>query len=259
MAARYDLRSKQARLLASAAVRSQKKSKPSGLEQVADFGVLPIALLQSILAQVPFKQKMKCEAVCRAWRSVLRCAAGLDATTSTSSAGGVWGHLSIHLERHAGRLDVVNASTFTVHSHLGDLASLGISEALDPDMPPEADFIRWLRLRAPSADKITLTNTSAQEGWLFAEILLAISSSGKLGVSKPPVALRTGSCNQLTASTFELYKSCGTGNGYAHGFLQIMTFVPGGCVQCVQGPTICCSLSGFASCWQLLSHDGAQL
>ena len=204
MAARYDLSSKQARLHACAAVRSQKKSKPSGLEQVVDFGVLPIALLQSILAQVPFKQKMKCEAVCRAWRSVLRCAAGLDATTSTGSAGGVWGHLSIHLERHVGRLDVVNASTFTIHSHLGDLASISIGEALDPDVPPEAEFIKWLRLRAPAADNITVTNTSAQEGWLFAEILLAISGSGRLGVSQPPVALRTDSCNQLTAVSFEL-------------------------------------------------------
>ena len=88
MAARYDLRSKQARLHASAAGCSwQKKPKPPDNEQVAGFGVLPIALLQPIFAQVLFLQKMKCEAVCRAWRSVLRSA---DTTTFISSAAGVW-------------------------------------------------------------------------------------------------------------------------------------------------------------------------
>ena len=205
MAARYDLRSKQARLLASAAVRSQTRSKPSGPEQVADFGVLPTALLQPILALVPFKQKMTCEAVCRAWRNVLRCKTCQDTTTSSSSAGGVWGHLDIHLDCHADRPNVSKASPFTIHSYRAYETSLGISEALDPDMPPEADFIEWLRLRAPGADKIIVTNTSAQEGWLFAEVLLAISGSGRLGVSKPPVALRTGRCNQLTAMTFHLH------------------------------------------------------
>ncbi len=73
MAARYGLRSKQARLHASAADRSWQQAP--GIQQVADFGVLHTALLQPILAQVPFNQKMKCEAVCRAWREVLRCGA----------------------------------------------------------------------------------------------------------------------------------------------------------------------------------------
>ncbi len=161
MAARYDLRSKQARLHASAAVRSQTRSKPSGPEQVADFGALPIALLQPILAQVPFKQKMKCEAVCRAWRSVLRCA---DTTTSTSSAGGVWGHLDICLDEHAERSNSVKASPFTIRSH-GYETSLDISEALDPDMPPEADFIDWLRLRAPAADRPLQTRRHKRVGF----------------------------------------------------------------------------------------------
>jgi len=205
MAARYDLRSKQARSPAAAAIRSQRNPKPPGLEQVADFGVLPTALLQPILALVPFKQKMTCEAVCRAWRNVLRCKTCQDTTTSSSSAGGVWGHLDIHLDCHADRPNVSKASPFTIHSYRAYETSLGISEALDPDMPPDADFIEWLRLRAPGADKIIVTNTSAQEGWLFAEVLLAISGSGRLGVSKPPVALRTGRCNQLTAMTFHLH------------------------------------------------------
>ena len=66
MAAQYGLRSRQARWHASAADPSwEKKQKILGFEQVADFGVLPPALLQPILAQVPFKQKMKCEAVCQ--------------------------------------------------------------------------------------------------------------------------------------------------------------------------------------------------
>jgi len=117
MAARYDLRSKQARLHASAADRAwKKKPKSPGIEQVADFGVLPTALLQPILAQVPFKQKMTREAVCRAWRSVLRCAACPDTTTSSSSAGGVWGHLDIHLDEHAERPDFSKASPFTIHT-----------------------------------------------------------------------------------------------------------------------------------------------
>ena len=92
-------------------------------------------------------------------------------------------------------------------------------------MSPEADFIEWLRLRAPAADTITITNTSAQEGWLFAEVLLAVSGSGRLGVSKTPVALQTGSCNQLTALTFDLH-SLHTGNGYARGSMQTMCIWP---------------------------------
>ena len=126
---------------------------------------------------------------------MLRCATRPDTTTSTSSAGGVWGHLSVHLDKHAERLTAYKASPFTIHSHHASSTSFYISEALDPDMPPEAGFIEWLRLRAPAADKITVTNTSAQDGWHFAEILLAISGCGRLGVSKPPVVLRTGSCN----------------------------------------------------------------
>ena len=206
MAVRYDLRSKQARLHASAAIRSQKNPKPPGLEQVADFGVLPTALLQPILALVPFKQKMACEAVCRAWRRVLRCTTCQDTTTSISSAGGVWGHLTIHLDNHAERASVSQASPFVIHSYRAYLTSISISEALDPDMPPEADFIEWLRLRASGADKIDITNTSAQEGWLFAEVLLAISGSGRLSASKPPVAITAGSCNELTAMTFHVYE-----------------------------------------------------
>ena len=201
MAARYDLRCKQARLHASGAVRSQRNPKPLGLEQVADFGVLPTALLQPILALVPFKQKMTCEAVCRAWRSVLRGKTCQDTTTSISSAGGVWGHLDIQLDCHALRSNVSKASPFTIHSYGASCTSISISEALDPDMPPEADFIDWLRLRAPGADKISISNTWAQEGWLFAEVVLAISSS----VSKPPVALTAGSCNELTAMTFHIH------------------------------------------------------
>ena len=204
MAARYNLRSKQARLHASAAARSwEKKPKPPGIEQVADFAVLPTALLQSIFAQVPFNQKMKCEAVCRAWRSVMRCAACTNkcTMTSSSSAGGVWGHLDIQLDCQALRSNVSKASPFTIHSYGAYCTSISISEALDPDMPPEADFIDWLRLRAPGADKISISNTWAQEGWLFAEVVLAISSS----VSKPPVALTAGSCNELTAMTFHIH------------------------------------------------------
>ena len=193
MAARYDLRSKQAGLPASAATRSPKKTRPTGLEQVADFGVLPTALLQPTLALVPFEQKMTCEAVCRAWRSVLRCNnICQDTTTSSSSTGGVWGRLDIHLDCHTERPIFAKASPFTIHTYRACCTSVSVSEALDPDMPPEADFIEWLRLRAPGADKIFVTNTSAQEAWLFAEVLLAISGSGRLGVSKPPVALRTG-------------------------------------------------------------------
>ncbi len=199
MAARYGLRSKQARLHASAADRSWQQAP--GIQQVADFGVLPTALLQPILAQVPFNQKMKCEAVCRAWRKVLRCGACPDTTTSSSSAGGVWGHLDLYLDVHAERPDFSKASPFRIHSYGPYETNLCISEALDPDMSPEADFIEWLRLRAPAADKITIANTSAQEGWLFAALLLAVSGSGRLGVSTPPVSLRTGSYNQLTAVT----------------------------------------------------------
>ncbi|DBA93353.1 TPA: hypothetical protein ACH3X2_003630 [Trebouxia sp. C0005] len=203
MAARYDLRSKQARLHASAAGCSwEKKPKPPGIGQVADFAMLPIALLQPILAQVPFKQKMKCEAVCRAWRSVLRSPACPDITTFVSSAGGVWGHLNIYLDKHAERHNVYKTSSFTIRNYGSYKTSLGISEALDPDMPPKADFIEWLRSRAPAADEITITNTSEQEGWLFAEILLAISGSGRLGDSKPPVALIAGSHSVLKSFRF---------------------------------------------------------
>ncbi|DBA93355.1 TPA: hypothetical protein ACH3X2_003632 [Trebouxia sp. C0005] len=203
MAARYDLRSKQARLHASAAGCSwEKKPKPPGIEQVADFAVLPIALLQLIFAQVMFQQKMKCEAVCRAWRSVLRSAACLDTTTFISSAGGVWGHLIIDLDNHAERHNVDKTSPITVRSYGSCETSIVISEALDPDMPPEADFVKWLRLRAPAADKITITNTSAHEGWLFAEVLLAVSGCGRLGVSKPPVALIAGSHSVLQSFRF---------------------------------------------------------
>ena len=160
MAARYNLRSKQAKLHAPAADRSwEKKAKPPGIEQVADFAVLPTALLQPILAQVPFNQKMKCEAVCRAWRSVLRCAACPDTRTSSSSVGGVWGHLDIYLDEHAERFDSLKASPFKFYSCGSYETSLYISEALDPDMSPEADFIDWLRLRAPAADRISITNT----------------------------------------------------------------------------------------------------
>ncbi len=128
MAARYNLRSKQARLHASAAARSwEKKPKPPGIEQVADFAVLPTALLQSIFAQVPFNQKMKCEAVCRAWRSVMRCAACTNkcTMTSSSSAGGVWGHLDIYLDEHAGRFKSPKASPFkfTATGHTGQASA----------------------------------------------------------------------------------------------------------------------------------------
>ena len=114
------------------------------------------------------------------------------------------GHLSNHLDKHAERPNVSKASPFTIHSYQAGSTSLCISEALDLNMPPEADFAEWLRLRAPAANKITIVNTSAQEVWLFAKVLLAVSGSGRLGVSKPPVALIAGSCNMLTAMTFHL-------------------------------------------------------
>jgi len=252
MAARYDLRAKQAGLHVSAADRSWEKKAKS---QVTDVGVLPIALLQPILAQVAFKQKMRCEAVCRAWRSVLRSAACQDITTSSSSAGGVWGHLRIHIGKHADRPGVLKASPITIYSYRADDTSLGISEALDPDMRPEADFLGWLQLRAPGADSISITTTSAQEGWLFAGVVLAISGSGRLGVPKTPLALLRGSCNHLRALAFDLHMHR---RWLCCGSMQTMCFWPQRLVRCLQGPTVCCSPSGCASCWQHFSHNGVQ-
>ena len=252
MAARYDLRSKQARLHASAAGCSwEKKPKPPGIGQVADFAMLPIALLQPILAQVPFKQKMKCEAVCRAWRSVLRSAACLDTTTFISSAGGVWGHLIIDLDNHAERHNVYKTSPITVRSYGSCETSIVISEALDPDMPPEADFVKWLRLRAPAADKITITNTSAHEGWLFAEVLLAVSGCGRLGVSKPPVALIAGSCNMLTATTIQLYVILRHRQRACSGFTADSLLAVKNCPVCAGSHSV---LQSFRFC-QLLSSS----
>ena len=58
MAARYDVRCKQARLHASGAVRSQRNPKPLGLEQVADFGVLRIAAAYSGSSSVQAENDM---------------------------------------------------------------------------------------------------------------------------------------------------------------------------------------------------------
>ena len=71
----------------------------------------------------------------------MRCAACPDTMTSSSSASGVWGHLDFFLDEHAARPNLSTASPFTIRSYGPHETSLSISEALDPDMSPEADFI----------------------------------------------------------------------------------------------------------------------
>ena len=154
---------------------------------------LPVALLHSIFAQLRFKQKMTCEAVCSGWRSVLRCPPFSDLRQpSDPSAAGVWGSLLICLRYHRLEMSPYPPQVLEESPYKTRIILSGTD---DPFWQPDAGFIAWLRLRAALALKIKLDNKAEDSVWAFSDLILAIRDSCRLLPAKPPLSMVTGSRN----------------------------------------------------------------
>lgn len=156
---------------------------------------LPTALLQNIFAQLPFKQKMTCEAVCSEWRSVLRCPPNVNPRQPCDpSTAGVWGTLVIRLQYSYPEVThdppkVIEMSPYETR--------IILSGPIDPFEQPDAGFVAWLRLRAARAVQLKLSDKAEKSVWAVSDHILAIHDSCKLLPAKPPLTLITGtSCSR---------------------------------------------------------------
>ena len=165
----------------------------------------PTALLQNILAQLPFKQKMTCEAVCSEWRSVLRCPPFSNPRQPCdSSTAGVWGALVIRLNKSRPDMtyDPPQVKEMSPYE-----TRITLSGPNDPFEQPDADFVAWLRLRAVLALELCLNTRVENSVWALYDHLLAIQDSFQFLPVKPPLTLITGTsdlrhckrCSKCTA------------------------------------------------------------
>ena len=151
---------------------------------------LPTALLQNIFAQLLFKQKMNCEAVCSGWRSVLRCTPfSASRQPCDTTTAGVWGTLVISLQRRRLKTSydpprVLEESPYQTRIILYDPD--------DPFRQPDAGFVAWLRLRATLASKFVLDNEVENLVWAFSDLILAIHDSCTILPAKTPLTMVTG-------------------------------------------------------------------
>ena len=151
---------------------------------------LPAALLHSIFAQLRFKQKMTCEAVCSGWRSALRCPPLSDSRHPCGpSTADVWGTLVICLQHR--RLEVSNDPPHVLEES-GCHTRIILSGPNNPFWQPDAGFVAWLRLRAALALRIKLDNKADNSVWAFSDVVLAIHDSCTDLPAKPPLTLVTG-------------------------------------------------------------------
>ena len=182
---------------------------------------LPAALLHSIFAQLRFKQKMTCEAVCSGWRSALRCPPLSDSRHPCDPCtAGVWGTLVICLQYDRPEItddppQIIEVSRFKTR--------IILSGPDDPFWQPDAGFVAWLRLRAALAQKLKLDNKAKHAVWAFSDLVLAIHDSCSF-LPAPPLTLITGNsclaiCTALqrshstttTTQCFKQHCTCGTG------------------------------------------------
>ena len=162
---------------------------------------LPTALLQSIFAQLLFKQKMTCEAVCSGWRSVLRCPPYIDSKQPCDpSTAGVWGSLVIVLQYDRPDLTDDPPQIMEVSPYKTRII---LCEPDDPFWRPDASFVAWLRLRAALALKLKLDNKAEHAVWAFSDLVLAIRNCCRLRPAKPRLTIVTGT------SCFGRCKCCG--------------------------------------------------
>ena len=151
---------------------------------------LPTELLQRVFTHVPFHDKMLCEGVCCKWRAILRCSDLQNSSTSTGLSG-MWGHVTIAFEDSPDVEEIFPDDCHMFFEDSGKHAYFMVRGSGGSLTQQEREFIAWMSHRAVGAESINLECEmfTQDPGWMFAELVLAISSSGGNFSARPPVTL----------------------------------------------------------------------
>ena len=141
---------------------------------------------------------MLCEGVCRTWRAILRCSQ-LHSSSTGSGLSGIWGKVTIKFEKEFPEQSrsIKCDGEWSSHTTFSVKAS-GCSLSQQ-----ERTFVAWMRQRSVGAESINLWCDfyTQDPGWVFAELVLAISSSGGQFSAQPPVTLESGKVTSTVVDT----------------------------------------------------------
>lgn len=163
----------------------------------ADNGLrlLPPELLQRVFTHVPFRDKMLCEGVCRMWRAILRCS-DLQRSITGNGLSGIWGNLIIAFEGSPDHEEMFPDNSYILtlcrrRQNSANYATFKVRGSGVSLTQQEREFVAWMGQRAVGSESINLQYElfTQDPGWMFAELVLAISSSGGHFSARPPVTL----------------------------------------------------------------------
>lgn len=156
---------------------------------ITDYAELPTAVLHEVFCRASFISKLKCEQVCKAWRSTLSCPAQLKGQLGASGTG-MWGrHMSLTIEP-----SYTQGRTMKICGFPGDCGGVSFSHSDAPDLlRREEDFIAWLTPRAAGFQSVDVFHHRPYRDWLFPRLMMALGASTQ---HTPELTLHTGRlCN----------------------------------------------------------------
>ena len=158
-------------------------------------GCLPAELLQRVFTHLPFRHMMLREGVCRVWRAILRCS-DMPSSNTGSGLSGIWGEIKIDFDHPADVEEILpEHCNVGIHFPFGGLTKrtcFTVKASGCSLTQQERGFVAWVRQRAVGAQSISLLCNPQDPGWMFAELVLAVSKSGGHLSARPPVALASG-------------------------------------------------------------------
>lgn len=147
-------------------------------------------MLHEVFCRASFVSKLKCEQVCKAWRSVLTLPARVNGQDG-ASATGLWGRqMCIVVEPTDSE-----ERTMQVCGPPDRCDVVRFHETDAPDLSKrEKDFVAWLTLRAAGFQSMTALHEHHSLSWLFPRLIMAL---GRCVRHTPVLTLNTGEPLQI--------------------------------------------------------------
>ena len=125
---------------------------------------------------------MRCEAVCKGWRDLLR-----------SPPRGIWGDI-LHVSAFVSSNNRVKISLECI-----DVAQPSVQILAKKTAHTEAEysFVRWLALRGVGVNTLTLAYSNTGPSWLFAQLLYAVHLAAQSAHKRFDLHLHAGDQGSL--------------------------------------------------------------
>lgn len=129
------------------------------------------------------------------WRAILRCSDKQSSSTGTGLSG-IWGNVTIEFDASECEEIMLEGliGISVSHEESAKDASFLVRASNDCLSQHERGFVTWIRQRVVGAESIHLQceRYIQDPGWMFAELVLAVSTSGGHFSARPPVKLYSG-------------------------------------------------------------------